>query len=81
MKQQTKPASDCQVRRRIFGRLLLGLSDGGWWCLDCEKQTERIEGEQGLPAHCERCLSHRIQYQPPLTRIPYGKTVPSSSEP
>jgi hypothetical protein len=67
MKTQTKPASDGQIRRRILSRLLLALENGGWWCRDCERATDRVEGEQGQPAHCERCLSHRIEYQPPVT--------------
>lgn len=76
-----KVAPDWQVRRRIFGRLMLALEDnGGWWCQDCGQQTEREEGEQGQPAHCLRCGSHRIRYQPPMPTAAYGKKVSSSSD-
>lgn len=67
MNAQKKPASHWQVRRRIFSRLVLAMGDGGFWCRDCERATEREEGEQGQPAHCARCGSHRIEYQPPAT--------------
>lgn len=30
---------------------------GFWFCRACNSTTERIEGEQGRPAHCGRCLS------------------------
>jgi len=54
-----------KLRRSLLFRYLYALgghSEGYWWCYDCEKVTEREEGEQGRPAHCNRCQSHRIRY-------------------
>lgn len=44
-----------------------GQTEGYWYCYDCEKVTEREEGEQGQPAHCLFCRSHRIRYVEPIT--------------
>lgn len=52
---------------RLGARLELALTTGGWWCHDCQSHTERIESEQGEPASCAGCGSHRIEYQPPIT--------------
>jgi hypothetical protein len=41
------------------------VASGFWFCRDCQARCEREEGEQGQPAHCSRCRSHRIQYFPP----------------
>jgi len=80
MKTKKEPASNLPVRRRrILGRLLLSLQSGGYWCDDCEHETERVEGEQGQPAHCQRCQSHRIEYQPPIARKEYGQTILDTS--
>lgn len=67
MKPRYRSRLSWQAQPRLSTRLNFALSGGGWWCHDCQRQTERIEGEQGQPATCERCGSHRIEYQPPLT--------------
>jgi hypothetical protein len=38
------------------------LKEGAWFCADCERRCERVEGENGQPAHCHRCGSHRINF-------------------
>ena len=42
---------------------------GGWFCQDCQDLCERNEGEQGQPAHCHKCGSHRLQYIPPVHEL------------
>lgn len=42
------------------------LLNGFWYCYGCESITEREEGEQGQPAHCGRCGSARVEWQPPV---------------
>ena len=42
---------------------------GFYYCNDCDCRTERIEGEQGQPAHCSRCGGHRITWNPPLDQV------------
>lgn len=67
MRLLKRSAPNWPVRRRLQARLTLALErGGGWWCYDCESECERMEGEQGQPATCGRCGSHRIQYQPPI---------------
>ncbi len=39
---------------------------GFWFCKDCDCRCERIEGEQGQPAHCDRCGSPHIEWNPPV---------------
>jgi len=52
--------------KQAFASLNLRLTDlalnGFWFCHDCASVCERIEGEQGQPAHCKRCRSHRIEW-------------------
>jgi hypothetical protein len=67
VKYRKSAATHLPVRRCLMARLTLALGTGGWWCTDCESQTERLEGEQGQPAACGRCGSYRISYQPPIT--------------
>ena len=47
-------------------RLARIFAEGFWYCYDCDCRCERIEGEQGQSARCERCGSHRIEWNPPL---------------
>lgn len=65
----TRPnVSHHQLRRSLLFRFLYALDGhtaGYWWCYDCTKPTEREEGEQGQPAHCKHCGSHRIRYVEP----------------
>jgi hypothetical protein len=42
---------------------------GFWYCHDCERMIERIEGEQGQPAHCSHCGSPRIDWNPPIHQV------------
>jgi hypothetical protein len=39
---------------------------GFWFCRCCQRVTERVEREQGLPAGCRRCESPRIHWVPPI---------------
>ena len=49
------------VKRRIGSLLTAGF----WWCFDCLAVCDREEGEQGQPAHCAACGSHRIKWNKP----------------
>jgi hypothetical protein len=51
-----------QLQRSIETVLMAGF----WFCHDCDCMCERIEGEQGMPAHCDRCGGHRIEWNPPI---------------
>jgi transcription initiation factor IIE alpha subunit len=53
--------------RKLKDSLEKSLNHGFWFCQACEARCERIEGEQGQPAHCDLCGSHRIEYLPPIT--------------
>ena len=53
------------VRREIWSKLLARIQAGYWFCHGCEGPTEREEGEQGQPAHCSKCGSHRIEWNRP----------------
>lgn len=48
------------TRRHSFRLMRWVASVGGWWCLDCQEPTERVESDQGQPAGCSRCGSHRV---------------------
>jgi DNA-directed RNA polymerase subunit RPC12/RpoP len=63
---EEQPASKYPLQRRLMARFLHALQ-GGWYCLDCARATERDEGEQGQPAHCHYCKSHRIEYHRPAS--------------
>ena len=52
-------------RKLKLWRFATAVLSGFWFCADCQDITERIEGEQGQPAHCERCGGHRITWNPP----------------
>jgi hypothetical protein len=54
------------MQARIQARFFHLLTTGFWFCLSCEGVCERKEGEQGQPAHCATCKSHRILWNPPL---------------
>jgi hypothetical protein len=57
-----------EIGRTVKARLSLKLrelSERGYWrCLGCDAVDCREEGEQGQPAHCSRCGSPRLSYQP-----------------
>jgi len=42
---------------------------GFWKCLDCDGPCEREESEQGQPAHCGTCGSHRIVWIKPAHQL------------
>src|SRR6185369_13982280 len=46
-----------------IGRRLSELATNGfWYCISCESVCDRIEGENGQPARCSKCSSHRIHF-------------------
>jgi hypothetical protein len=51
---------------RIKEKLSEALWQGFWSCRDCDRMTERQEGENGQPAHCSICGSYRIDWNPPV---------------
>jgi len=51
-----------QIQRSVETVLMAGF----WFCHNCDCICERIEGEQGQPAHCHRCHSPRIEWNPPI---------------
>jgi DNA-directed RNA polymerase subunit RPC12/RpoP len=81
MRPTKKAASRFTLSRPVAKTLLLSALSGPYWfCADCEKVTEREEGEQGQPAHCQRCGSHRIQFQPAVFQKPYEEKVFADSD-
>jgi rubrerythrin len=42
---------------------------GFWFCKSCDAPCERIEGEQGQPAHCDKCGSPRISWTQPMNQL------------
>lgn len=56
-----------ELARELKANIEAVLMTGFWYCNGCEARCEREEGEQGQPAHCERCGSMRIEYCPPIT--------------
>jgi len=54
-----------KVRRQMLASLFEKIQSGFWYCHDCSHTTEREEGEQGQPAHCERCGGLRIEWNRP----------------
>lgn len=67
MMTKKRPRLNWQVQPRLNARLQLALNGGGWWCHGCQSETERLESDQGEPASCGSCGSHRIEYQQPIT--------------
>ncbi|HEV2210071.1 MAG TPA: hypothetical protein VG167_14925 [Verrucomicrobiae bacterium] len=56
--KERRPSLD--LGRRL--RTLREQCEAHWWCRDCERITEREESDQGQPAKCSLCGSHRIEY-------------------
>jgi uncharacterized paraquat-inducible protein A len=44
------------------------LNNGSWLCDDCDSFCDRIEGENGQPAHCHRCGGYRLKFVPPFKK-------------
>ena len=57
------------LARSLRHRIEFVLLSGFWFCRDCDGMCERIEGEQGMPAHCDRCGSYRIEWNPPVDQL------------
>jgi hypothetical protein len=55
-----------EIRQKLREKIDEILFCGSWFCNDCKRFCERIEGEQGQPAHCDKCGSHRITFLEPL---------------
>lgn len=57
------PSADPHLRRRIAARLRTVISKHHWFCLDCQRPTERMEDDHGQPAFCGHadCGSHRLR--------------------
>jgi hypothetical protein len=60
-----KPDLAHDLQRRIETVLM----NGFWYCTDCDRMCERIEGEQGQPAHCDRCGGLHIVWNPPVDQV------------
>ncbi|MGB7767415.1 MAG: hypothetical protein WBN22_00980 [Verrucomicrobiia bacterium] len=60
------PPSQSALSHRIKRFIEDVLLDGYWFCNSCDMRCERLEGEQGQPAHCHRCNSPRIEWIPPI---------------
>ena len=54
-----------QLQRRIEHVLM----EGFWFCTDCDAMCDRIEGENGQPAHCDRCHGPHIVWNPPIDHV------------
>lgn len=53
-----------QMKERLEASLAEVSASGYWRCLDCMAINSREEGEQGQPAHCGRCGSHKLKREP-----------------
>lgn len=62
---EKKAAPGHDTRRRIESKLTHLMANGFWFCADCKRVTDRVEGENGQPAHClhANCKSYRIHFQ------------------
>lgn len=54
-----------KLKRRIKSNLQRLFTAGFWFCNDCERVCERIEGEHGQPSHCSHCQGYRIEFTRP----------------
>lgn len=53
------------LRRRMLANFIGAVREGFWYCNDHDGLCDRVEGEQGQPAHCSVCGSHRIEFHQP----------------
>jgi hypothetical protein len=58
-----------QMLERFKRKLQSMYTEGFWDCKDCQAPCDREEGENGQPAHCHRCGSHRIKWNPPVDQV------------
>lgn len=69
IKKEPKPAKKLrpswETGRKIELRLTHLMATGFWFCLDCERVTERCEGENGQPHYCLHCKGHNLRQQRP----------------
>lgn len=56
------PAPAAEIGREIKDALSKLFVAGFWFCHDCNRVCERVEGEHGQPAHCSRCGLPRIEF-------------------
>ena len=63
---QAERTRERHLARQLKTCLAELFANGYWFCLDCQHTCERIEGEQGQSAHCNRCGSPRLEWNPPL---------------
>jgi len=54
---------------QLLDRLERALTEGFWFCVDGGHTCERIEGEQGQPAHCSVCARTRLEWNPPTFEL------------
>jgi hypothetical protein len=50
------------LQRSVEQALMFGF----WSCGSCNCKCERVEGEQGQPAHSNCCQSPRLTWNPPI---------------
>ena len=55
-----------EIRENGWRKFQELLTQGSWYCQDCAGLCEHEEGEQGQPAHCKACGSHRIMFVQPV---------------
>lgn len=60
------PGLLAQVGEALRAKLTDAFKNGYWFCLNCQRLTERIEPDNGQPAFCARCRSPRLEYHPPI---------------
>jgi uncharacterized paraquat-inducible protein A len=55
-----------EIRQKLHRQISDVLANGSWHCQDCDRFCDRIEGENGQPAHCSRCGGHKLNFVGPL---------------
>ena len=62
---EAESTRDFRIARKLKSQLSQIFRDGFWYCNSCESRCERIEDENGQPAHCDKCGSPRIDWNRP----------------
>jgi uncharacterized paraquat-inducible protein A len=57
-----------EIRQKLHCKISDVINNGSWLCNDCDSFCDRIEGENGQPAHCHRCGGYRLKFVPPLKK-------------
>jgi hypothetical protein len=55
-----------EIRAKLKHQLDVLLTEGFWICSSCEQICDRIESDNGQPASCSTCGSHKITWNPPI---------------